>query len=466
MKRPLIFTLFFLALGLFFNCANATSENKENMKAGISKIDMTPPIGYPVHKRPSIGALDPLEIKTMVLNQGNANAALVFADLFYIPFNLSSTVRKLASEKTGIPVSNICIAATHTHADPSCFDEVDDYIQKMSENKLTQQDKDSYAGQLISKLVQSVVDAQANLKPVNLQSGIAKVEGLTFNRRHLLKNGIVVMNGGFQNPDILRAVGPIDPDFGIVLLNDKETNSPYASLSTFATQLGTIGDAVEFSSDFPHFIETTLQNEFGEEFISIFGEGACADVNHWDITKPGPQVGYEETTKPIGEKLGSIFLDAIPEFSKLEENLAVANKVVQVPLQTYSEMDLEWAKNFNNDSASFIVKTRVRRILLLEELRSKQGDTLPMEIQAFKLNNETVIVTFPGQMFVELNLDLKENSPFKNTHVITLANDQEDCLPTRKSYTEGSYEVIYSVIESGGGEMLVETALSLLDELK
>lgn len=466
MRRSLIYSLLFLVPHLFFNCTQKTSGNKESMKVGVSKIDITPPIGYPVHKIPSIGVLDPLEVKTIVLNQGEIYAALVLADLFYVSSNLSTTVRKLASEKTGIPVSNICVAATHTHADPTCFQDVDDYVQKMNENKLTSQDKEGYAGQLINKLVQSVVEAQTNLKPVSLKSGIVPVEGLSFNRRHLLKNGTVKMNGGFLNSDIIRAVGPADPDLGIILFNDETTGNPYASLSTFAMQLATIGNTEKFSSGFPHFLEQKLQSEFGEDFISIFGEGPCADVNHWDITKPGPQIGYEEMTKPVGEKLATSFLGVMPELHNYDDNLAVANKIVQVPLQTYSEMDLEWAKNYDDTNASALVKARIRKILLLEELKLKHGDKIPLEVQVFKLNEETAIVALPGQFFVELGLILKEKSLFKNTLILTLANSHEDCIPIRKAYTEGSYEIVYSLVESGGGEILIETSLSLLNKMK
>lgn len=465
MKQSL-YLFFFLVPILFFNCTQKIAENKEAMQAGVSKIDITPPIGYPIHNKISKGVLDPLEVKTLVLTQGETSAALVIADLFYISSTLSNIVRKKASEETGIPISNICIAATHTHADPTYSQDVEDYVQKVNDNTLTPQDEKGYAGQLINNLVQSVVKAQNNLRPVSLKSGIVSVEGLSFNRRHLLKNGIVKMNGGLLNPDIIRAVGPVDPDLGVILFNDETTGNPYASLSTFAMQLATIGSTERFSSDFPHFLEQTLQNEFGENFISVFGEGPCADVNHWDITKPGPQTGYEEMTKPVGEKLAKNFLGIMPELHNYADNLAVVNKIVQVPLQTYNEMDLEWAKNYDDTKASALVKARIRKILLLEELKLKHGDKIPLEVQAFKLNEETVVVALPGQFFVELGLKLKENSPFKNTLILTLANSHEDCIPIRKSYTEGGYEVVYSLVESGGGEMIIETSLSLLHEMK
>lgn len=466
MRSSSIFLFLVLLSGLVFNCTQIAPENKETMKAGISQVDITPPIGYPVHKKPSNGILDPLEVKTIVLNQGKTNAVLIIADLFYVPSTLSDVVRKLASEKTGIPTFNICLAATHTHADPTCYDEIEEHVEKINSGNLSEQDEQSYAGQLIHKLVQSVVEAQANLKPVSLKSGKVAVEELSFNRRHLMKDGTVKMNGGFLNPDIIRAVGPVDPDLGIILFNEEATGNPIISFTTFAMQLATIGDTEKFSSGFPHFLEKKLQNQFGEDFISVFGEGPCADVNHWDITKPGPQIGYEQMTKPVGEKLGASFLKTVPELRNHGEALAVGSKVIQVPLQTYSEMDLEWAKNYVDTDGSGLVKARVRKILMLEELRLKYGDTLPLEVQVFRLNDETAIVALPGQIFVELGLALKENSPFRNTLILTLANSHEDCIPLRKAYTEGSYEIVYSLVESGGGEMLIETALTLLNEIK
>ena len=281
-----------------------------------------------------------------------------------------------------------------------------------------------------------------------------------------MKDGTVKMNGGFLNSDIIRAVGPADPDLGMVVFTDAANDKPFASLSTFAMQLATIGNTKKFSSGFPHFMEQELYKKFGDDFISIFGEGPCADVNHWDITKPGPQAGYESATRTTGEKMAAGFLEKYPGLTTQTPSLEVAGKIIEVPLQTYSKMDLEWAESYADSAASAIVKARIRKILTLKELRKEHGETLPLEIQVFRLNDETALVALPGQIFTELGLALKEASPFKNTLIITLANSHEDCIPLRKAYPEGSYEIIYSLVESGGGEMLIDTAISLLNEIK
>jgi hypothetical protein len=75
------------------------------------------------------------------------------------------------------------------------------------------------------------------------------------------------------------------------------------------------------------------------------------------------------------------------------------------------------------------------------------------------------IVGLPGEIFVELGLAIKRASPFATTLVVELCNDDPAYVPTRKAFSEGSYETVNSLVAPGGGEMLVETAVRLLQEL-
>lgn len=458
------YLLLFIFISQFTGC-QSTKEDNDLLNAGAASIDITPPAGYPVHKISSEGALDPIMIKTLVLSQGKQTFAFITVDLFFIDYDLANLVRKNASENTGIPFSCICVSATHTHADPTYIDDFKEYYKKFTASKLTEADKNSYPALLIKEMVRSVSEAQANQKPVTFQAGIAKTSGVNFNRRHLMRDGQVKMNGGLLNPDIIRAVGPVDPDLNFIIFQE-DSGKPFASLTSFAMQTATIGGTKKFSGDYPYFIEKSLQQKFGADFISLFAEGTCADLNHWDISKPGPQIGYDDATKSIGEKLGFILLEKLPEIKTGNPSLKVLSKVIDVPLQMYSQMDLEWAQNYKGDPPNFIVSTRANRILQLHELRNRFGENIPMEIQVIRMDDETAIVTLPGQVFVELGLDLKKASPFAKTFIITLANNHEECIPVRKAYTEGSYEIIYSRIEAGGGEQIIQTAISMLNELK
>ena len=92
-------------------------------------------------------------------------------------------------------------------------------------------------------------------------------------------------------------------------------------------------------------------------------------------------------------------------------------------------------------------------------------DTWPLEVQVFRLGPEAAIVTLPGEIFVEHGLAIKKASPFKTTLVVELANDNCAYVPTREAYAQGTYEVINSRLQPGGGEMLVDAAIRMLKEL-
>ncbi len=89
-----------------------------------------------------------------------------------------------------------------------------------------------------------------------------------------------------------------------------------------------------------------------------------------------------------------------------------------------------------------------------------------MEVQAFRLKTDTAIVTLTHEIFAELGLAIKQASPFKQTFVISLANDVDWYVPTRKAFAEGSYEVVTCPVKAEADEMLVKSASRLLKQLK
>ena len=115
---------------------------------------------------------------------------------------------------------------------------------------------------------------------------------------------------------------------------------------------------------------------------------------------------------------------------------------------------------------SFLDQVQAYKVLDALEMRTRSGPMLPMEVEVFRLDNDTAIVGLPGEVFVELGLAIKQASPFRNTLVIELCNNDISYVPTKKAFSEGSYEVVNSRVQSGGGESLVGAAVKLLNELK
>lgn len=76
------------------------------------------------------------------------------------------------------------------------------------------------------------------------------------------------------------------------------------------------------------------------------------------------------------------------------------------------------------------------------------------------------LVSAPGELLVDLGLEIKRQSPFAPTMVIELANDSVGYLPTRRAFEEGAYELEASLFGPGVGEQIVEAALGLLEGLR
>lgn len=408
--------------------------------------------------------MDTLRAKAMIFKQGNVEFALVECDIIAVPNDIIKSLREKASSLTNIPYGNICISATHNHMANSYKD-------------------------LMVAVPEALLKAQKNLQPVSLLSGVGRQFNVSHNRRNFMKDGSVVFNPMFLNPNIVRPAGPIDPDVSFVIFYDK-SDKPVSSLTNFALHLdvakeyGAVyqkdgsGSRNSVSADYPYWLERNFKKQFGQQFNSMFLTGCCGNINHFDFSKPGPQSGYQTKSKSIGDSLYNSIKKALPAASKEVPNLASSSVIMSVPLQHLSDEDLEWAKTVPASQLSkkseemserpkFLNDVRKRRFLALENYHN-QGykSSVPLDVQVFKLSDETAIVTLPGEMFVEFGLYIKTNSPFKNTLIVEMSNNAIAYIPTKLAFREGEYEVENSRLASGGGEMLANTAIRLLNSLK
>lgn len=440
---------------LFFGAVKSMSQPSGiPLQIGVGIVDIT---------GDSAVVLDPLYAKAIVFKQGAQQFALIECDLTAIPQTAFIPARKKAAAVLGTTINNIALAATHTHM-AGRYSNIPAAVEK------------------------AVLLAKANMQTVHLRSGIAQQPHISFNRRYFMKDGSVVFNPMFLNPDIVRPAGGIDPEVGVVLFYGLD-EKPVTALINFALHLDVVkeygnryqktaaGSANAVSADYPFWLNKALQNDFGNSFQSIFLTGACGNINHWDFSKPGPQSGYKTKSKEIGDSLYESIRRALPVMQSETPSLAVRSRLVAVPLQSYTADDLAWAKSVDdktlsqkseepNERQAFLNSVKRRRILALDEQRRSGGATLQLEVQAVRLSNNTAIITLPGEIFVELGQTIKNHSPFANTLIVELANNNVAYVPNKKAFVQGGYEVENSRLAPGGGELLVEAAIELLKELK
>ena len=449
-------TIIALSLILFTSLAyGQISTAKSNLEVGIGIVDIS---------GDSAVILDPIHVKAIVLRQGSDQIALVECDATGISYEISDSARQLASLRTTIPYYNICVAATHTHM--------------ASPHK-----------ELQSAIIKAICDAQATLKPVRLKSTVGQQFNVSFNRRYFMKDSSVVFNPMFLNPDIVRPAGPIDPEVGIVMFFDAANTNPISGLINFAMHLDVVkeygavyqetgvGSRNSVSADYPYWIETSLKRDFGNTFNSIFFTGCCGNINHWDFSKPGPQSGHKTKSKQVGDSLYCSIKRALPMAKEEIPSLASASRLLYLPLQSFTADDLAWAEGVESSSLSgkseepnerrqFLDNVRRGRILWLNEQKQKGIVSVPVDVQVFRLSNNTAIVTLPGEMFVEFGLMIKNASPFENTMLVELANNSLGYVPDKNAFTQGGYEVENSRLAEGCGEKMAELAIKMLKELK
>jgi neutral ceramidase len=442
------------------------SGTTQQLQAGVAVADITPPVGYRMcgyfNERLSTGVLNPLHAKALVLRQGDTRAALVFCDLIGLSPDVSQRARRQVEQETGIPADNILLAGTHSHTGPLYFDALRDYLH---EKAVAKQGKDpcetrDYPSELVVGIVQAIKEADAKIVPVQAQAGVAQQQGLSFNRRFHMNDGTVRFNPGVQNPDIVRAAGPIDPSVGMIFLRNANGKDIFASLVNFALHLDTTGGTL-YAADYPYFVEQNLREKFGKDFVLLFGTGTCGDINHIDVTT-------KDRLKPetIGATLAGT-VAAAQSKTIAKPSLAVRRAVVEVPIQKFTAAEIEQARKdmdkIGTSDLPFLDQVKAYKIM---DVQARGGSTISLEVQAFRLSDEVAVVGLPGEVFVEHGLAIKKASPFPVTLVIELCQDDVAYVPTRKAFAEGSYETVNSRIAPGGGEAMTDLAIRLLKELR
>ena len=454
------------------------------LRVGMAEVDITPPVGFPMagyyHERLAEGTIDSLKAKAIVFREGDTVGALVVCDLIGIATDLSREVRRRASEKTGIPASNIVIAATHSHTAPDYMKELWLYLGKEKQDPL----RAEYIEKLIGGPVDAIVRAHGDAGNSVLSTGAAlQTTPVAFNRRFVMRDGSVQTWQALSNPEVVRAAGPIDPRIELLAIRNTDDGKVRGILSNFALHLDTVG-GMRWSADYPFFIEQTLKKNFGADVISIFGTGCCGDINHVNPSTP-----QRNKADFIGDSIGTSVCQQIAALSPIKKTqLHVMSQVVELPLEDVTQSEVERAIEIvalasQGGNVAFLDHVTSYKQLILDQFLHRQpftetskhitwglsrslagvGERIPVDVTVMTIGDDVAIVCLPGEVFVELGLAIKQASPFRTTIVVELSNAVETIyVPHRAAYAGGSYEVTNSALQPGGGEMLVEAAIKLL----
>ncbi len=452
---------------LFVAATLAAPAAAGELTAGAAAAVITPAVGTPMagyyHVRHADGTHDDLFAKAVVLELDGTRVALVSLDLISTNRPLVAAARRETERLTGIPAAHVMISATHAHTGPvlatnalrDAFDAGSDLARR-------------YSDELPAKIAVAVQRADTARRPVVARVGRGREDAVAFNRRYHMADGSVGWNPGIGNPKIVKPAGTIDPDVHVLAFGPPG-QKPAICYVNHAVHLDTVG-GTKFSADVPGVLAKLLDEAVAPGLQTVYTTGCCGDVNHVNVAwEDKAQKGFAQASR-MGVILAAEVLRTLPQMQPVATTgLRVKSAMVELPLPPVTNDDVTKAKDIvarrgdgKSGKATFLEQVGAFKVL---DVAERQGKPYEVEVQVVALGRDVAWVSLPGEIFVELGLAIKQDSPFAHTVVAELANGSVGYVPARRAYAQGQYEVVSTRVAQGGGEMLVDAAVRLLKEL-
>lgn len=438
--------------------------------AGVAKVEIT--------NRKVIPVNDPLYVKALVLKSGAATAVIVTVDavaigeIGYIGNDYLGKVRGRVEKELGIAPGNILINASHCHARP-CADVAEKTIQAVKEA----------AENLVPVRVGVGVGFEDRISE---NRRLRLKNGKEVDVRHAYS---------LPPDDEIADVGPIDPRIGILRL-DRLDGKTLAVVYNFACHPIMGLPNSENTADIVGFASRVIEENLSHGTIALFVQGCAGDINpvlYKDVNQPrnaeplGNMFGLSVLRAVrkiqcvenapltiVHERLGlpradnTKRIDAmLLEQAKLLKALrgTTLNLKAFIPLVVKYNLSPEFPsyyshrylneKKLGRDDLHRLDETNrknmqayVENIFIMEELTRLQTNlallrkhqetnrlaemkSLEVEIVALRVG-DFVLVTFPGELTVEIGLNIKKASPHKHTFVAGYTNGYIYYTPTAK----------------------------------
>jgi hypothetical protein len=500
-KRILFLTLLFLSF--YSHCLRA------QLRVGIARINVT-------DARPGVFVNDSLYVRAMVLDDGHTRGVLVTVDavslgeIGYIPNDYLSKVRQGIHEKLRIPPENILINASHCHG-----------IVRNDVDKLTIQAIEMASKNLTPVRISAGKGQETRIME-NRRLRLSNGREADVRHRYSLPPDHQVVGVGPVDPEI--GIISFEKEDGSPL-------AVLYNFACHPIQGVFSEGRRDNTADFPGFASAVLEQTLGNDMLAFFLQGCAGDVNpirYKDVTTPrsaeplGQMLGastlkalknmHKQPSASIHILNETIALPranlapAIDSLKKRQQYLIETlegtsldlKSFVQLYLQQKLSGDYPAAHAFNYLHEDAMNQSELRRfdkenkakveaylqnIYKMEELtRIKENlalltkhhatnlaagkPTIDVEIFALRIGN-AVIVSFPGELSVQIGLNIKKRSPFPNTFVTGCSNGYIYYAPTDEQLKNrgGAQEDSECLLAIGWQKVYEEAVAEILNKL-
>jgi hypothetical protein len=430
------------------------------LRAGVAKVEITNKKVFPLN--------DPLYVKALVLKSGDTTAALITLDavavgeIGYVGNDYLGKVRARLEKELGIPPAGVIVNASHCHG-VVCADVAEKTVEAVK----------AAAAALVPVKAGVGVGSESR---VSENRRLKLKSGREADVRHAYS---------LPPDDEVVGVGPIDPQIGVVRL-DRLDGRTLAVVYNFACHpiLGVHGDGN--TADLVGFASKVIEENLGPECVALFVQGCGGDVNpvrYKDVGHPrhaetlGNTLGLSvlratraikcepaPALKVLNEQLDLPRADHSERIDRLEAEqarLVKSLKGTSLNLKTFLELANRYnlAKEFPSfDSHLYLtekaqgrddllkldevnrrhLRAYVENVLAMEELtrvqtnlallrkhqltnRAAGGKPLSVEVAGLRVG-DFVLASFPGELTVEIGLNVKKAAPHKTTFVAGYTN--------------------------------------------
>lgn len=420
-------------------CTGANEACAAELKAGVARIDLTPPLdmncplgGYGERmSRPAQGVHDRIFAKALVLSDGTQKFALVTADVLGFPPPVKPTLAGRL-EDADWSANQIMLLASHSHTS----------IEMNAINPANNFDLPQIGiynprvfDFVLEKLEQLIRDAESQLVPVSIGTSSIEIEGWNRNRR------------GSEAIDKELTVTRVDTTDGkplAVLVN-------FTAHPTFMS-----GEDMLFSAGWPGHLQRTLESLIGDGVTAMYYNGAEGDQS--PVGRPDAGPSHWERAERFGRDLG------IVAWKQWRQTSTRPDVAFNSHRETISLPERSWHPDF--------MKTGGAEYGLSEDgLQQMLPRLFPHEVDMVSLRvGDLVIVGIPGEMAAALGMQIKADTEritgAPNATIGGLADVWVSYILPADEYRRGGYESSVSFYGETLGETIVSGALAGVQELK
>ncbi len=397
----------------------ASNTTNNTLRVGAYKTDITPPLDQTRRydeKNLASDVIGTFCARAIVLADGKEKVAIVLIDVMDFYDNITRGIRDRVAKWTDIDRKNVMVCATHVHAGPVLVDRDGE-----PGDCTTSADTEAYINILCRKAASAVLLADNRLVPASARIAEVPLPGIGRPSRIRLKDGSIVSLGnslGIKDipSDQIESESPYDDTLRLAVFENPD-GKPICALANFGCHNNIALSTTTLNTDFFGYAMDRIENKFAnDEMVMAIMAGPQGDVQPlakiyhrtWIENIGSVPPGRGDDQVPI---VGEILRTGIEEAWRRLKPLCVGS------IGATSEfVSFPWRKSPTPMGIAYIKSRKVA---------GGEQDELGAvaELQIIRIG-DLAVFAICGEVFQEIGINLRKQSPFAHTWVTALANDR------------------------------------------